>query len=194
MTGGRHCQDYLRDMADAVGKALDFVGTMSSAEFAADAKTVFAVVRALEVLREAAKSVPGAVRNRFPDVPWQSMATMRDKLIHAYFGVNRETVWRTVREDLPGLRGRLDQIADCIAREERVPERPEHRDGTAKRVARGCRQGWHPCSIAFGGLAAGPHRHGPDAHPSCQRRTTTGGVKCVHGSARVGGKKAPWRG
>ncbi len=56
MTGARHCQDYLRDMDEAVTKAMQFMGTMSRDEFSADDKTVFAVVRALEILGEAANA------------------------------------------------------------------------------------------------------------------------------------------
>jgi uncharacterized protein with HEPN domain len=83
------------------GKALEFTQGLSFSEFASDARTSFAVVRALEIVGEAAKNVPQSFRDRVPAVPWQDMAGMRDKLIHAYHGVDLRVVWRTVREDLP---------------------------------------------------------------------------------------------
>jgi uncharacterized protein with HEPN domain len=68
------------------------------------------VVRALEIICEAAREVPTDVRRRYPQVPWQDMADMRNKLIHEYFGVDLEVVWRTVQEDLPPLVGAVQQI------------------------------------------------------------------------------------
>lgn len=83
---------------------------MDASAFAADAKTVYAVVRALEVIGEAAKKIPPTLRRCYPELPWRAMTGMRDKLTHEYFGVNLEVVWRTVREDLPSLRSRLAPI------------------------------------------------------------------------------------
>jgi uncharacterized protein with HEPN domain len=71
--------------------------------FTGDDKTVFAVIRALEIVGEAAKRVPQDVRDRYPDVPWRSIAGMRDKLIHEYMVVNLAVVWKTATEDLPQL-------------------------------------------------------------------------------------------
>jgi uncharacterized protein with HEPN domain len=103
MTKTRAYADYLEDIRQAAEKAVAFLGEMSVETFAGDEKTAYAVVRALEILGEAAKRIPSEVRDRYPDVPWRSMAGIRDKLIHDYVSVNNEVVWRTVREDLPGL-------------------------------------------------------------------------------------------
>lgn len=55
--------------------------------FRKDLKTVYAVIRAFEVLGEAAKKIPQRLRQDHPDIPWKEMAGMRDKLIHEYFSV-----------------------------------------------------------------------------------------------------------
>jgi uncharacterized protein with HEPN domain len=73
-------------------------------------------VRALEIIGEATKRIPDDVRQRYPEVPWRAMAGIRDKLIHDYVSVNLEVVWKTVREDLPGL---LQQLAKIAAEESR---------------------------------------------------------------------------
>ncbi len=64
---------------------------------------MFAVVRALEGIGEAAKKIPRTVRDRYPELPWQAIVGMRDKLIHEYFGVNLDVVWKTIHTDLPAL-------------------------------------------------------------------------------------------
>ncbi len=101
--------DYLEDIQDAIEKVAEFIKGMDYDQFAQDAKTTFAVIRALEVLGEAAKSIPEAVQQQYPAIPWHEMARMRDKLIHHYFGVNLEVVWKTATEDLPYLAPLIEQ-------------------------------------------------------------------------------------
>lgn len=96
--------DYLRDILDAIDKAAAFTQGMDFKQFCRDDKTIFAVVRALEVVGEASKNVPEALRARYPQISWREMAGMRDKLIHEYFGVNLEVVWKAVQIDLPRLK------------------------------------------------------------------------------------------
>lgn len=97
----RESRDYLEEILDAALAAGEFVQGMSSDQFAADLKTRYAVVRALEIVGEATKNVEAAYRDSHPEIPWRLMAGMRDRLIHGYATVDYQVVWQTVTCDLP---------------------------------------------------------------------------------------------
>ncbi len=115
MRQSRDPRDHLDDIRLAASKALEFVTGTDYEHFVRDDKTVYAVVRALEVLGEATKRIPTEIRDRFPEIPWRSMAGIRDKLIHDYVSVNLEVVWRTVTEDLPPLLPQIERVIDETA-------------------------------------------------------------------------------
>ncbi len=101
MSEKREIVDYIADAIDAMNKAEKFVEGMSFEIFKEDDKTVFAVIRALEVIGEAVKNVPEESRDAAAHIPWKQIAGMRDILIHEYFGVDLETLWQTVKVNIP---------------------------------------------------------------------------------------------
>jgi len=68
------------------------------------------VLRAVEIIGEASKNIPAAVKTKYSEIPWKDIAGMRDKVIHVYFGVDLKRVWRTVTEDIPNLRSNFEKI------------------------------------------------------------------------------------
>ena len=100
----REIGDYIEDILEAMTNAIEFTKDMSYEKFVKDTKTVYAVIRAIEIIGEAVKNVPEDIRKKYPDIPWRSMAGMRDKVIHAYFGVKIERVWEVVKRDIPNLK------------------------------------------------------------------------------------------
>ncbi|VAW30759.1 Protein of unknown function DUF86, BT0167 group [hydrothermal vent metagenome] len=102
--------DYLNDILDAIVKVQQFVEGVNFASFQANDEKVYAVIRALEIIGEAAKFIPKEERVRFPQIPWQAVTGMRDKLIHGYFVVSLPRVWETIQRDLPPLQEVVEQM------------------------------------------------------------------------------------
>lgn len=96
MTRSRDVRPFLDDVLENLRLAREFTeGLSSAADLAADPKTLYAVVRALEIVGEAVKNVPEEIREQAPDIRWRPMAGMRDRLIHGYGDVDVDLVWRT---------------------------------------------------------------------------------------------------
>lgn len=110
MYKGREISDYLDDIRNAIAEVEEFTRDMTFEAFAADKKTVNAVIRSLEVLGEATKGIPETFRRKHPDIPWSKMAGMRDVLIHDYMGVDLKTVWNVAKERLPELKNLLEEM------------------------------------------------------------------------------------
>lgn len=100
MSEERVLLDYLNDILESIADVLEFTAGMSREDFCSDKKTIKAVVRSLEVIGEAINKIPYNVRARYPEIPWQEIIAMRNRLIHEYFGVDLDIVWQTIEEDL----------------------------------------------------------------------------------------------
>ena len=75
----REIGDYIEDILEAMTNAIEFTKDMSYEKFVKDTKTVYAVIRAIEIIGEAVKNIPEDIRKRYTDIPWRSIAGMRDK-------------------------------------------------------------------------------------------------------------------
>lgn len=94
-------RDRLLDIRDNIDAARGFVQDMTFETFLADQRTVYAVVRALEIISEASRHVPEEVKIRYATVPWREIAAAGNIYRHVYGVVDPGDIWKTVRDDLP---------------------------------------------------------------------------------------------
>lgn len=110
--------DYANDILDSIKDALAFASGMSQAEFEEDKKTLYAVVRSLEVMGEASKRIPESVQKKYPKIPWKKMIATRDKLIHGYSGIEKAVIWEVIKADLPPLLPPVEKMVRELEKEE----------------------------------------------------------------------------
>ncbi|HEX6977351.1 MAG TPA: DUF86 domain-containing protein [Patescibacteria group bacterium] len=102
---------YLEDILTALSEIEEFVKGMSQKDFESDRKTMHAVVRNIEIIGEAARNLPEDFVNKHPELPIHEMITMRNRVVHEYFGIDLNILWQTIVGDLPQLK---KQIKDLV--------------------------------------------------------------------------------
>lgn len=103
---------YFDDIIEAINKIEEYTKEMTFEDFKKDTKTIDAVVRNIEVIGEAAKHIPAGVRVKHIGIPWKEIIGTRSKVIHEYFGVDTEILWKTVVEDIPLLKKQISELAE----------------------------------------------------------------------------------
>ena len=101
---------YLADIKEAIDKIFLYTKGLSFEGFEADNKTIDAVMRNFEIIGEATKHLSDETRKGEPLQPWIEIVSMRNMLIHEYFGADIVEVWKTIESDLPSLRGSIIRL------------------------------------------------------------------------------------
>lgn len=107
----RTAQLYLEDILSSIVAIEEFTKEMTFQDFQNDKKTVDAVVRNLEIIGEAANNIPQELKENYSTIPWRDMISMRNKIMHEYFGVDTEIMWKTIQEDLPSLKTKVENLS-----------------------------------------------------------------------------------
>lgn len=106
--------DFIKDIIYLIDDIGVFVKGFDFDMFCEDRKTVYAVIRAVEIIGEAVKNIPDTIKKDHPDIPWKQIAGMRDKLIHGYFGVDTIILWKAATEELPQLKSLFLKITPFL--------------------------------------------------------------------------------
>jgi uncharacterized protein with HEPN domain len=103
-------QVRLRHMLDAAREAIFFASGRKRTDLDSNRMLVLSLVKAIEIVGEAAYQLNDTTRGEFSAIPWSDIIGMRHRLVHAYFEINHDMLWQTVQEDLPPLVAMLEAI------------------------------------------------------------------------------------
>lgn len=106
----REAKLYLEDIAEAIRKIDKYTRGMSKQRFLSDEKSIDAVVRNFAVIGEAVTHLPKEIKAAHPDIAWKEIIGLRNKVVHEYFGVDEEILWKTVQEDLPVFKKQIKKL------------------------------------------------------------------------------------
>jgi len=102
----------LRHMLDAGREALEFTEGRRRDELDRDRMLTLSLMKAIEIVGEAAFKISEATRAEHPEIPWQQIVGMRHRLVHSYFDINLDVLWQTVEEDLPTLITLIEPVVE----------------------------------------------------------------------------------
>jgi len=108
----RSLRQRIGDILSCAHNISDFTTGMGLDDFLEDPRTVRAVAFELTTIGEAAKNIPMEIQERYPDIPWGKMQGIKNVLVHEYFRIDEEILWKTTTEDIPALIEALEKIID----------------------------------------------------------------------------------
>jgi uncharacterized protein with HEPN domain len=102
--------NFLDDIVKAIDDISLFTEGMDIDQFEVDRKTYFAVVQRFSTIGEAVKKIPNSVKDTYSSIPWKTISGMRDNLIHDYFNIECELIWKAIHNDLGVLKSQILEI------------------------------------------------------------------------------------
>jgi uncharacterized protein with HEPN domain len=114
MSETREWRFYLSDMIAFSEKVLSYTDGLDRGAFEANTMRFDATVRNLELIGEAARNIPETIRDAAADVPWRMIIATRNRLIHGYLGIDNDTLWSIIQDDIPNLLERLQTLQRSV--------------------------------------------------------------------------------
>lgn len=111
----REWRFYLDDMIAAAEKVIAYTEGFEQSTFAVSSLNYDATVRNLELIGEAATHIPDEVRSAQSQIPWRQVIATRNRLIHGYLGIDNDTLWSIIQDDVPMLLSQLHAFKDTMA-------------------------------------------------------------------------------
>lgn len=105
---------FLDHILDSIKLLEEYILNLEYKDFESDYEKQDAVIRRLEVLGEAIRNLPEEFLDKYPEIPWRDIVDFRNVLIHEYFDVNVERVWRTIVEDIPDFKIKVEKIRKSL--------------------------------------------------------------------------------
>ena len=106
----RQDDSYLLDMLVAARKAVTFAADLTYAQFERSDLHQNAIFKVLEIVGEAASRISDSTQTAHPEIPWQEIVGLRNRVVHVYFEIDLSLVWQIVREDVPALIVQLERL------------------------------------------------------------------------------------
>ena len=108
----REWQFYIDDMIAFAGNVLEYTRGLNQANFISNRLVYDATLRNLELIGEAATHVPDEVREAHQEIPWRMIIATRNRLIHGYLGIDDDTLWSIIQDDVPVVLPLLETLRD----------------------------------------------------------------------------------
>jgi uncharacterized protein with HEPN domain len=114
----REFRDFLQDILEAICQIEKMAQDITFEEFLTKIEIFLSVVKLIEIIGEAVKNIPDEVRVNYSNIPWKNIAGMRDKLVHEYWAIDEQTVWKVIFKNLPQLKVTITSIIEELQENE----------------------------------------------------------------------------
>jgi len=101
---------YLEDILESITLIIQYCGDLTKDEFEEEIEKQDSIIRRLEIIGEAARQIPDNLKMENPDIPWRDIGDFRNVLVHEYFGLKIDRVWRVIHKDLPKLKEQIEKL------------------------------------------------------------------------------------
>ncbi|MBU2052755.1 MAG: DUF86 domain-containing protein [Nanoarchaeota archaeon] len=103
---------FVVHVLESINRVESFLKDSSKSEFLSDELLQSAVIRQIEIIGEAVKNLSFNFTKKYSNVPWKGIVGMRDKITHHYFGLDLDTIWDIIKEDIPVLKKEIKKILE----------------------------------------------------------------------------------